>query len=394
MGRICSSDNIPSIVRVYVETNRTHWSLYDDYIKTVTAEKENLTINLVRTEENFIYNLLLKYSIFENAQPKNSSKLIKVVIVGYNYRNVEFLKAVLHLSQMPGYELKVALIDDGDHRNELKHIMPEISERGGGYGDSIYEFRCFTNIDYMSSDFDDLIRNELKDFTYAFINAGDDLLNSDIAISLNLLCIREGNKKPGSILVNVTDKNVCCEDKWNSGLINGISFVGDISEVYAYDFITMSLIEEATKKIHYVRQEENAAKDSGYKIKTWKEYCNNEYNRHSVYARTLSFAFKVKIIGESLKDNDDDSIYAVTNSSREWKVYEHMRWNVYTRTLGFVKAPDYLLNEKKEVGRDIRNSAKVHHCLVPFDELPAKEQEKDSLTLTPEIVEILKQSIK
>ena len=33
---------------------------------------------------------------------------------------------------------------------------------------------------------------------------------------------------------------------------------------------------------------------------------------------------------------------------------------------------------------------RVHHDLIPFDELSADEQDKDALILTPKIVEILK----
>jgi len=44
---------------------------------------------------------------------------------------------------------------------------------------------------------------------------------------------------------------------------------------------------------------------------------------------------------------------------------EHRRWNAYMRSEGYTYAP-------------VRNDlAKVHHCLVPFDDLPLKEQVKD-----------------
>jgi hypothetical protein len=47
------------------------------------------------------------------------------------------------------------------------------------------------------------------------------------------------------------------------------------------------------------------------------------------------------------------------------RVLEHRRWNAYMRTEGYVYA-------------ETRNNlAKTHPCLVKFDELPLKEQEKD-----------------
>ena len=50
---------------------------------------------------------------------------------------------------------------------------------------------------------------------------------------------------------------------------------------------------------------------------------------------------------------------------RNLRILEHKRWNAYMRSEGFTYA------EKRN------NLAKTHHCLVPFDELPLKEQEKD-----------------
>ena len=208
-----------------------------------------------------------------------------------------------------------------------------------------------------------------------------------------MVAYREGVSEDKKILVNISNKSSCYKDKWNSTLIKNMKFVGDIEQVYDYGFITMSHIEKASMLIHEVRQKEKLEKDSTHRIQTWKEYCNNEYNRHSVYARTLSFVFKVPVIEQRYKGGDAVDFYSVTKSDREWRVYEHMRWNVYTRTLGFVKAPELMLNEKGKVDRQMRNAAKVHQCLVPFDELQRRDQEKDGFTLTPEIVDILRNTL-
>ena len=393
LGELCSTIEARSDIKVFVEVNRTHWSLYDEYIEKVTNAHSNLTINLVRTEENFVYNELLKESIFENAVDNSNIKQINVLIVGYNDRNLEFLKAVLHLGQMPGYELNITLIESGNHKQNINHIMPEIKEIGDGYGEAIYTFKHIVDIDYSSNAFNFLVRSLVDDYTFAYINAGDDLLNAEIAMSINMVAYREGVSEDKKILVNISNKSSCYKDKWNSTLIKNMKFVGDIEQVYDYGFITMSHIEKASMLIHEVRQKEKLEKDSSHRIQTWKEYCNNEYNRHSVYARTLSFVFKVPIIEQRYKDGEAADFYSVTKSDREWRVYEHMRWNVYTRTLGFVKAPELMLNEKGKVDRQMRNAAKVHQCLVPFDELQRRDQAKDEFTLTPEIVEILKNTL-
>ena len=52
------------------------------------------------------------------------------------------------------------------------------------------------------------------------------------------------------------------------------------------------------------------------------------------------------------------------------RVLEHSRWNAYMRSEGYV----YSGSTEKSTRNDL---AKMHHCLVPFYELPLKEQEKD-----------------
>ena len=122
--------------------------------------------------------------------------------------------------------------------------------------------------------------------------------------------------------------------------------------------------------------------------------------RHSVYARTLSFRHKVRYILEQGLEP------SVSSQIDPWLIFEHMRWNMYTRSQGYVRPNEHLekvlkdLNEKirkeadkkaeKELKRQrqlIRSTAKVHEDLVHFDELPPKVKKQDRLKLTKEIVE-------
>lgn len=383
MTDICSGSPAKNNTRLFVEVNETPWSLYDDYITDLAKDNPEVTINLVRTEENFVYNLLLDESMFENAVTVDKVKKIRLLIVGYNYRNVEFLKAILHLGQMPGYELNVVLIEEEDHRKVINQKIPELFACGGGYGDAIYTFKHVTGIDFDSVDFDNLISEHYSGFTYAFVNIEDDIACLNVAMRINTLKNRAVKSSDYKIIASIENRSLCNEEKLNVNLVKNMKIVGDIEEIYNHEFITMSAIENATKEIH-----KNRYKDK----KTWKEYCNKEYNRHSVYARTLSFAYKVKIIDEN--DNTAGK-YNITSDNFEWKVYEHMRWNMYTRTLGYIKAPDdYPRNEDGEISGNVRKALKIHECLIPFNQLSRKEQNKDSLELNEDIVKALKSCFK
>lgn len=56
-----------------------------------------------------------------------------------------------------------------------------------------------------------------------------------------------------------------------------------------------------------------------------------------------------------------------TEENRTIAELEHKRWNAYMRSEGYV----YVHGEKRN------DMAKIHHLMIPFNELPPKEQEKD-----------------
>ncbi|MCR5609006.1 MAG: hypothetical protein K6G26_08085 [Lachnospiraceae bacterium] len=363
------------MVKVYVELFETPWNLYNE-ISENRKGSDKLVINFVRSEENFAYNNMLKTSIFENAVYDGESRNIKVLIAGMNGRNQELLKTILYLGQMPGYRLTVMVLDEGQKKNIINRLMPEIYDECNVVGDAIYKLIYKENIKLSSNDLENILEHEYGDFTYAFVNSDDDIKNVSIATRINTYCQRK-QRQNYKIQVNLMDKSMC--DKWNKTYAEKLDVVGDFESVYDYNFITMSDIERGTMEIHNVRYPK-----SNPDSPTWVSYSNNEYKRHSVFARTLSFKHKIEII-----DKFYNSDYSITQRDSIWKVYEHMRWNVYTRTMGYIKADNSLL-ENGELPDNIRDGAKVHNDLVVYDELPESEKKKDALILTPEIVKVLK----
>ena len=394
-------------IKLFLELMKTPWSLYDDVLSRYDlvknpSEESKIIVNFVRSEENFIYNHLLEYSIFERTIKEAEKEVIKILIVGeMNDRNLEFLKAVLHLGQMPGYVLKIYVIEAAKDRDRLYQVMPEVKDECNEIGNAIYSLHFWEGINYKSAIFDNIISEKIPDFTFAFVNIGDDLENVRLAMRINAFCYRKKRALNSyTIQANVSRQEIC--NKWNPELLVGIEVIGDQEKIYDYNFITMSKIEEATKAIHDVRQENKKKEDNDHKIQTWEDYCNNEYNRHSVYARTLSFKYKIWLIDKENKlDSSDDEYkkYEITGKdipdengkeSNIWKIYEHMRWNMYTRILGYSLTNGDLLDENGKLDKKVRNIAFVHNDLVTFYELADVEQKKDSLSLTPAIVDILK----
>ncbi len=361
-------------VRIYVEIRETPWRFYEKTAEDRQPGNANAVVNYVCLEENFAYDFLLKHSIFENALPKEPDREIRAAIIGgMNARNLELLKAMLHLSQMPGYRLKLLVLDDGTGRERLRQLMPEIHDECSRVGDAVYKLDYREHIDLDTLQPEAILENEYPDLTFAFVNVGDDICNVRLALRIKALRRRMG--RPGGeckIFMNVTEPRVL--GFWNPDLIRDLEPVGADADTFSYDFITMPDIERASKAIHEVRYAGR---------KTWEEYCGSEYSRHSVYARTLSFKYKVRLIDEQY-----GSDYEAVSRDRIWKVYEHMRWNVYVRTLGYTKADPSVLKDGK-LDPETRLVALVHDDLKAFEDLPEEVQALDGLVLTGPVVEIL-----
>ena len=428
LNEICSDRTFRSETRIYAEVNKTHWNLYDSFIKKTTSGNENLTINLVRTEETFAYDNLFSNSIFDNFIEKKVKinelhitnkvndinqfkteektvvkKVIKILFAGVNDRTVEMFKAVLHLSQMPGYFPVIIVLDEEDRPDYLNSFVPELTSMCTKEGDSLYEFIYRGGIRAESPELTEVIKNEFIDFTFAFVNYDDDLKSSNAAIRINSLCHKFNRFGDYKLQVSIADGSIY--KHWNENLLRDITIVGQKDRVYSYKSIAMSGFEELSRDIHEVRQEERYSKElkkaeekgeeCKYKKTPWEDYYNNEYNRHSVFARTLSFRYKVRFILESGQDP------SVAHDPEPWLIYEHMRWNMYTRTFGYTcpvgKVRDTLadMTDKFEETRDkkikeardkLRSETQTHEDLVPFEFLHPNVQAYDGLKLTPDIV--------
>lgn len=358
-------------VKVYVELSQTPWSLYDTFLtENYKAAAGHLIVNFVRCEENFVYNDLLKTSIFENAKPEGGIKKINILLIGMNERNLEMLKAVLQLGQMPGYRISVMVLDEHRGRAALRGRMPEIEDVCEVEGDAFYRIIYKEDVDLDTAQMEEIVSAGFMDYTFAFVNVGEDLKNVELALRLNALSVRN-LRENYRIQVSMKDKGV--SEKWNPQLFEAIEIVGDNESVYNYGFLTMSDLEAASIVVHHARHPDTP----------WEKNCNNEYNRHSVYARTLSLKHKVRII-----ENEYGGQFGITETDL-WEEYEHMRWDVYTRTLGYVLADERLVVDGT-IPRNVRNVARVHNDLVPFCELTPSEGAKDKVDLPPEVVDILK----
>lgn len=373
-------------IRVYAELVNTPWDIYGNFVEHNGLPKDNVIVNLVSTNENFILNDLYENSVFDNARQMEENRIVDVLIVGINSKSIELIKALLPLCQMPGFELRIKVFDDKERGNLIKRIIPELKPVSDEIGDSVYSYDCFDNLNFENDQIESMVEKECPRFTFAFVSTDDNVKNINIGLRLNTLRYRLNTGSDYKIQVCVDKMNLI--KNWSDELSKNIALVGGTEKLYNYEFITMSKIEKATKAIHDIRQQDKKkqaeANGKDYSAVSWEEYANDEFRRHSVYARTLSLKYKVDIVksqGQGIDVFKKDDI---------WKKYEHMRWNMYTRAIGYISAKNTSINYD-ELNKSTRLVAKVHNCLVPFEELPQEEKEKDSINLTEDIAKVFEE---
>ena len=377
-----------ALTRVYVELINTPWNIYGNFVENNKLPKEKVIVNLVHSDENFILNDLYDYSVFENARydKKTKKSIIDVLIVGSENKSFEMIKTLLHLCQMPGYKLKITVLDKASGKASLKQKIPEIKDSNNTLGESIYSVKYIENINYSSLAFEEAIKNNCPQFYFAFVCTDSEITNIDLGLRINTLRYRENNGKDYAIQICVDNTHII--ENWTSEIRRNIQLVGGIENIYNYNFITMSNIERASQAIHEIRQEdkkivaENQNKE--YQVVSWTDYSNDEFKRHSVFARTLSLKYKIQTMRKmGLELN-------VAQTDTEWKTYEHMRWNMYTRTMGYINSSNTTV-EFADLNENEKMITKIHSCLVPFNELTPETQEKDSIIITEDIAKVFEE---
>ena len=374
-----------ALTRVYVELINTPWNIYGNFVENNKLPKEKVIVNLVHSDENFILNDLYDYSVFENARydKKTKKSIIDVLIVGSENKSFEMIKTLLPLCQMPGYKLKITVLDNASEKASLKQKIPEIKDSNNTLGESIYSVKYIENINYSSLAFEEAIKNNCPQFSFAFVCTDSEITNINLGLRINTLRYRENNGKDYAIQICVDNTHII--ENWTSEIRRNIQLVGGIENIYNYNFITMSNIERASQAIHEIRQEdkkrvaENQNKE--YQVVSWTDYSNDEFKRHSVFARTLSLKYKIQTMRKmGLELN-------VAQTDTEWKTYEHMRWNMYTRTMGYINSSNTTV-EFADLNENEKMITKIHSCLVPFNELTPETQEKDSIIITEDIAKV------
>lgn len=297
--------------------------------------------------------------IFSSAvKSEDGIKRINAVVVGMGKHGTEMTKALSWFCQMTGFVVNIDSFDVGsDAEQRFVSACPELMKFSGKLdisGEAKYTINIHNKTNVATADFENCVLN-LPQTTYVFVALGNDEKNISTAIRLRQIFERKGISPEIQAIVCNTDKKEALEGISNfKGQKYNIDFIGDIRSSYSEEVILHSDVENKALERH---------------LKWGKEadFWQYDYNYRSSIASAIHHKMKV-LCGIPGADKAPDE--RTQEELVALRILEHCRWNAYMRSEGYV----YGGTVEKSGRNDL---AKMHNCLVPFDELPLSEQEKD-----------------
>ena len=297
--------------------------------------------------------------IFSSAYcDKDDVKRINAVIIGMGTHGTEMTKALSWFCQMDGYEIEINSFDGDKYALEkFTSQCPELMKLSGKTdirGESRYKITVHSGIDIDTVTFDNII-SELPRTTYVFVALGDDEKNIAAAVKLRELFER-GKCSPTiqAVVYNTEKKEALNQIKNFKGTPYNIDFIGDTKTSYSEEVILDSDVEREALERH---------KRWGNECDFWRYEYNYKSSVASAIHRKMKSLCGIPGIDKKPEERTEAELWSI-------RILEHRRWNAYMRSEGYIYG-----GTVEKCGRN--DLAKMHNCLVPFDELPLEEQIKD-----------------
>ena len=330
---------------------------YNDYDGT-----QKIKIRRINNVQSLILRNLYENGyekIFKSAYDDGTDvKKINAIVIGMGQHGTEMTKALSWFCQMNGYLAEINVFElDPKAEEKFTSQCPELMEFSGKLdieGEAKYTINIHSDMDVDTVSFDRKIAT-LPRTTYAFVALGNDEKNISTAVKLRMIFERLGHTPEIQAVVYNSDKKEALKDAENyNGKKYNIDFLGDIRSSYSEAVILGSDVEMEALSRHLKWGEE-------------RQFWQYNYNYKSSVASAIHKHLKEKCgipgVEKMPKDRTEEELWAI-------RILEHNRWNAYMRSEGYV----YSGSIEKASRNDL---AKKHHCLVPFEQLPLKEKEKD-----------------
>ena len=331
--------------------------------------------------DNLLYNSGTKLleGMNENRENKEPVKT-GVIILGLGEYGSRLLRALSWYLQMDNYRAEINVFDsDKNAEKRMKSLCPcllcENLNRKEIEGEAYYDIKIHPDTDVFSDDFLKAVE-KLKNTTYVFISMGNGETNIKAAMSLRVQFERMG--------IHPIIQAVSYSDEMNGiwekhlkykGNSYDIDFVGTLEDQYKESVIFRSELQKRAFALHMSYYDESSGESAkSYALKFW----NSEYNYHSSIASIIHMEAKkycnipgfteTVVNGKTIEIKDLDPGSMSDADKKTLQILEHKRWNSYVRSDGYI------------FGETRNDLGKIHHDLVPYDNLENKERGKDLRT--------------
>ena len=338
-----------------------------------------LVVRHINAKRALIYKFLYSDGkvLFDTAvsEKGSSEKLISALIVGLGQYGAEMLKTLTWACQMYGYRLKINGFDYSDETiSRFKATCPGLFDPAINgqniVGDAQYDIRLYGGIDAQGEAYETAVCDHAKDATFVFISLGTDEANVAVAYRTREIFERihasgDGRRVSGepfiqTVIYDPATNQRIGQAKNRKGLAYDIHCIGSLDSFYSFSTFFDTELEKEALLIHraYGDTDEN--------------FYYDDYNYNSSFSSAMHRILRRKC---GMPATDREALSRMTPEEqavekRALALLEHRRWSAYVRGDGY-----RIGGSQDERKND--TLARLHYCLIPFDELPPEEQEKD-----------------
>ena len=323
---------------------------------------------------SLIYNYLYEegYKLFENASvAENGDKTVSAVVIsdgGFYGCGKITAKTLPWFCQMGGYRFKMTVLSEKENaESEFRAECPDFLNPAcnGVYveGEAQYDIKVFSCINFESYEFEELLAS-VKDASFVFVSLASDEKSIECAAKAKKVYERAAIKPMIVATVKDSEKIKAIENSRSTdGRMFEIQYIGDSESVYSEKVIINSELEKHALETHMRYPASGITKAEHERSFFSQEYSYNSSCASALHAKLRS---DLGIAGANKTESE-----LTEKERKETSVTEHRRWSAYVRSCGYV----YSGSQEKSSRNDL---AKVHNCLIPFNELTEEYRKIDT----------------
>lgn len=386
----------------------------ENLLDSVSAES-NCSFRLISENRTMIYQLIDRVPLFSGASVnEKGEKELNILIVGAGRIGREAVKVCSWCGYTLDLKPNIWVIDNTElPLHILEKECPETLAQGNIH---------FDVVDVRTAEFTKYIR-EHKNIGYVICALGDEHLNLRTSIDIRSIFYEEPpysiEKKRLpiiNVLINDGDLQQMSQQlKFKGNKNNGYGYIGydiksfgSLQEYYTWENIGASYLDVGGFEVHRAYERIFGAENS--REESIRTYDLSEYGRRSSIASALHGKYKLyALLCERMGSKEEfdwsqkptesmylqayDYLYDIRISVKdrmerveELAKVEHLRWNAYTRAIGWCKAKKAVWEKEWEPILAKKNmAAKCHPDLVEWVELdePTKDNDRSPVWNLP-----------